>query len=150
MKDGIVRIEFRGNEFSDWIRLREKVLREPLGLSYSEEDIAAESKSDHICYLKNGTVVGGLVLQKLPDAQDKGIVYKMRQVAVLPDQRKQGTGSRLVAFAEKFVRERGATKMILHAREEAVPFYVRMNYQKLGEPFEEVGLPHYKMEKQIK
>jgi predicted GNAT family N-acyltransferase len=39
--------------------------------------------------------------------------------------------------------------MILHARATAVPFYLRLGYTVVGEPFEEVGIPHRGMEKAL-
>jgi predicted GNAT family N-acyltransferase len=39
--------------------------------------------------------------------------------------------------------------MILHAREAAVPFYLKLGYALAGEPFEEVGIPHRAMEKTL-
>ena len=40
--------------------------------------------------------------------------------------------------------------MTLHARQVAVPFYERLGYSIVGEPFEEVSIPHFKMEKGLR
>ncbi len=40
-------------------------------------------------------------------------------------------------------------KITLHARKNAVPFYLALGYKIIGEEFEEVGLPHFEMEKNI-
>jgi len=37
--------------------------------------------------------------------------------------------------------------MVLHAREAAIPFYLRLGYELEGEPFTEVGIPHRRMVK---
>jgi predicted GNAT family N-acyltransferase len=39
--------------------------------------------------------------------------------------------------------------MVLHARETAVPFYLKLGYEVVGGQFEEVGIPHFKMEKKL-
>ena len=39
----------------------------------------------------------------------------------------------------------GGSEIALHARESAVPFYLALGYGLVGEPFEEVGIPHRKM-----
>ena len=37
----------------------------------------------------------------------------------------------------------------MHARDTAVPFYEKLGYLCCGEPFEEVGIAHIKMQKQL-
>lgn len=37
--------------------------------------------------------------------------------------------------------------MSLHARDTAVPFYNKLNYLQVGEPFIEVGITHFEMYK---
>jgi predicted GNAT family N-acyltransferase len=39
--------------------------------------------------------------------------------------------------------------MVLHAREEAVPFYERLGYEKHGESFIAVTIPHFFMHKRL-
>jgi predicted GNAT family N-acyltransferase len=39
--------------------------------------------------------------------------------------------------------------MVLHARETAVPFYNALGYNSVGAQFEEVGIPHFRMEKAL-
>jgi predicted GNAT family N-acyltransferase len=51
----------------------------------------------------------------------------------------------MVEWSEKRAGELGAAKMILHARESAIPFYLRLGYRVEGEPFVEVGIPHRAM-----
>ena len=40
--------------------------------------------------------------------------------------------------------------MTMHARETAVPFYERLGYATVGARFEEVTIPHFKMEKRLR
>ena len=39
--------------------------------------------------------------------------------------------------------------MVLHARQTAVPFYLKLGYAEVGAPFQEVGIPHRCMEKPL-
>jgi GNAT superfamily N-acetyltransferase len=71
----------------------------------------------------------------------------MRQVAIEPEWQGKGIGRRLVEYAEQFARDTGFTTMYCHARDLAVPFYKKMNYHTVGEPFVEVTIVHYGMEK---
>lgn len=74
-------------------------------------------------------------------------LVKMRQVAVSPDQQGKGVGTSMVLDSEILAKSQNFTNITLHARENAVPFYLRLGYQVVGDKFEEVGIPHFKMEK---
>ncbi|MDF1815754.1 MAG: GNAT family N-acetyltransferase [Verrucomicrobiales bacterium] len=137
-------IEHNGPEFGEWLGLREEVLRKPLGLTYSDSDIAAEADHFHLCLFFGGSIAAGLILQPL-----NGVTWKMRQVAVSPREQKKGLGRELVAFSEEFARENGAQKMTLHARQTAVPFYLGLDYRIEGDAFMEVGLTHFAMGKKL-
>jgi len=71
----------------------------------------------------------------------------MRQVAVAAEWQRQGIGTALVEYAEAVARKVGYRRMILHARQEAVPFYERLGYARIGGRFEEVTILHWAMEK---
>ncbi len=147
MNGEIRKIEFQGPEFKGWLQLRFLVLREPLGLSYSEEDIAKEFDQFHFCFFREDKILGGLIIHPVEPESDG--VFKMRQVAVDPDFQGQGIGTQLVLFCEDFVRGWGGTRLTLHSRIGARPFYEKLGYQSLGEPFVEVGLIHFLMEKEL-
>lgn len=123
------------------IALRTKVLREPLGLSYSKQDIEEEQDQIHIVGRLGDAVVGCLSL--LP----AGSNIKMRQVAVEPKLQGSGLGKELVLFSENLARAKGCAKIVLHARDTAVAFYQRLGYEVVGEGFIEVTIPHHAMEK---
>jgi hypothetical protein len=74
----------------------------------------------------------------------------MRQVAVATSAQGKGVGSALVQYAELVAMQNGFDSMLLHARASAVPFYLRLEYAIVGDLFEEVGIPHYKMTKQLR
>lgn len=77
-------------------------------------------------------------------------ILKMRQVAVGQLFQKQGIGAKIVRFAEEYALQNGYELIQLHARASAVPFYLALNYQCMGDEFLEVGIPHFKMEKQVR
>ncbi len=138
-------IEFGSPEFDLAVGLRYDILRKPLGREFTAEQIAAEWNEHHLaCFSQNYEMLGYLNLQVLDEK-----TVKMRQVAVAEKFQKQGIGAALVGFSEKFARENGFSKITLHARETAVPFYLKLQYRKIGERFLEVGIPHFEMEKII-
>ncbi len=130
--------------YRDMVALRYHVLREPLGLNYTPEQLSAEAGDTLLGIYTDTQLIGCLILTHL-DAQ----TVQMRQVAVAPSRQGQGTGRVLVTCAERLARQQGYTTMLLHARESAVPFYLRLGYAARGAFFEEVGLPHVEMLKNL-
>jgi predicted GNAT family N-acyltransferase len=139
----VLPIEFGTPEHDESIRLRYDVLRRPLGIGFSADALAAEYKEFHLGFYDEQSVLRGILLL----APYSETVVKMRQVAVDTDCQRQGVGRQLVAFSEVFAKSKGFSKIMLHARLVAVPFYEKLNYTIFGEPFEEVGIPHRMMEK---
>ena len=138
--------DFATPEYDEAIKLRHKVLREPLGMEFSVEDIKEEYDQIHLgAYWPNGELAGVLSFKKM---EETGLL-KMRQVATHPEHQGQGIGTALVAFSEKWARANGYTDFELNAREVAVKFYEKMDYKKVGKRFEEVGIPHFKMIKKL-
>lgn len=141
----ILEIQFGTPEFDEAVRLRYEVLRKPLGLEYTPEQLAAEYDNIHLAaYDHSGRLIGYLNLTPV----DSELV-KMRQVAVHPAQQGAGIGTALVLASEAVARRAGFKKMSLHARETAVPFYQKLDYTVVGERFEEVTIPHFYMEKML-
>lgn len=141
----VIEIEFATPEYDDAVRLRYEVLRKPLGLEYTPEQLAAEYDNHHlVAYANNGQLLGYLNL-----TPSEGGVIKMRQVAVAPQAQGMGVGKKLVEASEVLARRLGYQTMVLHARETAVAFYEKLNYKSVGERFEEVTIPHFRMEKSL-
>jgi predicted GNAT family N-acyltransferase len=124
--------------------LRNEVLRRPLGLELTDAELERERSDFHLVCEEDGELVGCLVLAPQGNAE-----IKMRQVAVSPHARGQGIGRALTEFAEEFSRQRGFTRMTLHARSNAVPFYEKLGYERTGDEFEEVTIPHWSMHKSL-
>jgi len=74
----------------------------------------------------------------------------MRQVAVRHDLQGKGIGRALVRESERLAIDRGFTVMTLNARLSALPFYERLGYTTVGPEFQEVTIPHRRMEKRMK
>ena len=127
------------------IFLREEILRKPLGLEFSKDELEEESDQFHLAAISGNLILGILLLQVLDPQR-----IKMRQVAVEKNMQGKGIGQALVLFSEKFALQKGFTKMGLHARMEAVPFYEKLGYEAFGEQIIEVNIPHYFMSKELK
>jgi len=138
-------IDYGTPAFDEFLSLRNEVLRKPLGLEFYAEDISQEYKLIHFCcYSDNNELLAGLVFQ--PNSETE---IKMRQVAVSPKVQKQGVGTFLVKASEKLARQLGYETIVLSARLTAVPFYTRLDYDTISEVYQEVGIDHKKMKKDL-
>lgn len=131
-------------EYWQEVELRRRILRNPLGLDFTEEELSKESAETHIVALDGDRVVGCLVM--VP--QNCSIV-KMRQVAVEPELQGQNIGSLMVGASEDWAKQSNYSQIELNARDTAVNFYLRLGYKIVGEPFVEVTIPHRKMVKDL-
>jgi GNAT superfamily N-acetyltransferase len=135
---------FDSDTYPKEVRLREKVLRAPLGLCWEPHAFEAEERSVHIGGFVDGELIATVVLKPV----DKQTV-KMRQFAVEPAFQSKGVGSGLLKFAEDSARRRGYQVIRAHARESALSFYRHRGYSVTGEPFTEVTIVHYYISKPL-
>jgi ribosomal protein S18 acetylase RimI-like enzyme len=128
-------------EYALTVALRHEVLRAPLKLAFTVDQLASESDSHHLAVFDDaGRILGCLML-----TPREGGEIQMRQVAVKPEMQGTGLGRALVDEAERKARELGFTRMMLHARDKAIGFYERLGYAREGDLFMEVGIVHQQM-----
>lgn len=140
-------LEFQSELQLKSIELRRLVLRKPLGLDFTENDLNSEKDQFHFGVLIDKNVVGILLLKEMKDL-GTGIL-KMRQVAIHPNFQSKKLGSKLVEFAENWAKSNGYNLIDLHARNTAIDFYLKLGYSIEGDEFLEVNIPHHKMIKLI-
>jgi len=136
-------IAYQSPDWTTAVKLREKVLREPLGAGFTEQELAAEQDQVQLAGFLDGTLIATAVL--VPE----GEALKMQRVAVAEPLRGLRIGSGLMAFCEQLARERQATSIYCHARDSAVAFYLKNGYEPIGDYFEEDGIPHLLMRKEL-
>jgi len=145
MEDSEVNAIVHGSpEYEAEVALRSSALRRPLGLSFSADELAAESDSHHVGCFIGGELVGCLVLKPVDAGQ-----IQMRQVVVDDRFKGRGIGRAMVKHSEDLARKLGFKEMSLHARETAVPFYERLGYTRVGDRFTEITIPHWVMVKAL-
>jgi predicted GNAT family N-acyltransferase len=142
--DGIVVVPapYGSDLYRRTLDLREAILRQPLGLTLTEEERADDALRQHFCATSHGVVVGSVSLRAL-DAE----TLQLRQMAVAEDRRRERIGARLLACAEDWARGEGYRLMALNARLGAEGFYARFGYVAEGLPFDENTVPHIRMTK---
>ena len=82
--------------------MREAILRRPLGLTISAEELADDETRQHFCALSLGRVVGSVSLKPLGEA-----LLQLKQMAVAEDRQRRGIGRQLLAHAEGWARGDG-------------------------------------------
>ena len=130
--------------YASELELRFRILREPIGHIRADVRFTFEDDSLHLVAVNNDRVLGCVLFH--PDAHQGGRLYQMAVHGALQG---QGLGTRLVEQLEIELKSRQIERIHLHARDVAVPFYEKLGYRCVGEPFDEVGIVHYMMEKEL-
>lgn len=78
-----------------------------------------------------------------------GTEIKIGRMAVLPDRRRHGIGALILKFLVEAARARGYRKAVLHAQLHAEGFYLKYGFAPVGEIFEEAGIAHRRMEREL-
>ncbi len=81
------------------------------------------------------------------DAEQNAFV--LGRLAVRKAYRGRQIGSVLVLEAEKYVRQNGGTRILLHAQCRAGSFYQKLGFSAFGDPDDEEGCPHIWMQKTL-
>ncbi|HEY6504573.1 MAG TPA: GNAT family N-acetyltransferase [Chitinophagaceae bacterium] len=131
-------------EYRQMVKLRDDILRRPLGLTFTPEELEGEKDNMLIAAFEDERILGCCMLvEELPGT------VRLRQMAVLNDLQGKGIGRALMNFAENLARDRGYKTIRMHARSNAVGFYEKVGYKVRGDQFIEITIPHYVMEKQL-
>jgi len=137
-------IDHGSPEYQQMVKLRDAILRKPLGLGFTPEDLEKEKDNMLIGAFEDERMLGCCMLvEEQPD------IVRLRQMAVLNDLQGKGIGRALMNFAENLARDRGYKIIRMHARDNAVGFYEKVGYKIKGDKFIEITIPHYVMEKDL-
>lgn len=137
-------IDHGTTEYRQMVKLRDEVLRKPLGLGFTQEELDNERDNMFIGAYDDDQILGCCML-----VEENPSTVRLRQMAVLNDLQGKGIGRALMNFAENLARDRGYKIMSMHARKPVVGFYEKMGYQVTSSEFIEVTIPHFVMEKQL-
>ncbi len=141
---GLKQIDHGTKEYKQMVALRNLILRQPLGLSFSEEELEKEKTDILIAAFDDDDMLGCCLLTPIDSN-----VCRIRQMAVQDKVQRKGIGASLMVFIENLARDKGYRLLMMHARDTAVRFYEKFGYKIKGNEFLEVGIPHHVMEKKI-
>jgi GNAT superfamily N-acetyltransferase len=131
-------------DYERMVALRYEILRKPLSLSFSPEDLEKEKNDILIGAFDEDRILACCILTRYDEER-----CKLKQMAVHRSQQGKGVGGQLLNFAENVARDKGYRRMVMHARKTAVGFYEKLGYSAKGEEFQEVTIPHFLMEKTL-
>ncbi|TGD81523.1 GNAT family N-acetyltransferase [Hymenobacter wooponensis] len=136
---------------ADWdayYRLRYTVLRQPWDQPEGSEradDDAAPTTTHALLLAPDGQALG--VGRLHPSGARQG---QVRFMAVHPQAQGQGVGRQVLEYLEAAARQQGLREVVLHAREQAVPFYERLGYAVVAPSHTLFGtVPHFLMRKDL-
>jgi predicted N-acetyltransferase YhbS len=138
-------IDHGSKEYLQMVSLRDNVLRRPLGLTFSHDELLKEKDEILIACIDDGDMLGCCMLVKVSNE-----TVRLRQMAVAPNLHGKGIGASIINFAENIARDKGFKIMTMHARDTAIGFYGKFGYAIKGHQFIEVNVPHHVMEKELK
>jgi len=138
-------INYGSPEYQSMCRLRDEVLRKPIGLRLTEAETLCDKNDILLVCMKNEQAIACCILTKI-----NSDTVQLRQMAVASDYQRKGLGQELLLFAERTAKENGYSAIRMHARKTATGFYEKIGYNVMGEEFMEVGILHFEMEKMLR
>jgi predicted GNAT family N-acyltransferase len=138
-----IRTPITPKEWELYYALRYDVLRKPLNQPLGSERNDGDLKGIHFALFEDGMLRAIARLDKVDDETGQ-----TRFVAVDTVAQGKGFGKLIMEAVEAKSIARGNKKMILHARDYALPFYLRLGYNEIEKSYKLFDvLQHYLMEK---
>lgn len=132
-------------EWDTYYDLRYRVLRESLGKERGSERNDGDETGIHFALFEGESILAIARLDRVDET-----VCQVRFVAVESNIQGKGLGKQIMDAVEKCGAESGYTKLMLHARDYALPFYEKLGYTLLGPSYKLFDvLQHFEMEKQL-
>ena len=126
------------------LTIRRRVFIEEQNVPEEIEMDAEDQRAFHALAIIDGNAVGCGRMLEHGDGE-----VKIGRMAVLPEFRKTGIGAEILRFLIERARGRGLRKAILHAQLTAEGFYLNEGFNPVGGVFDEAGIAHRKMERDL-
>jgi len=131
-------------ELQEAFAVRRQVFVREQGISEDLVFNGHDSEALHMVVKDGERVIGSARVQFLADNQ-----AKLERMAILEHYRRKGIGKELLLFLDTAWKDKQVQQVIIHAQLEVVPFYKLCGFDELGSPFQEAGIKHIKMRKQV-
>lgn len=131
--------------YLDAVRIRQKVFVQEQGVPANLEIDENEAYCVHfVLYTEDKKAAATVRLLPLNDQ-----LFKLQRMAVLKDYRGNSLGAEIIAEAESFARQQGFKIIELGAQLTAEKFYQKLGYLAYGEVFQDAGIDHVHMKKEL-
>ena len=130
------------------LSVRTAVFVEEQGVPAAREIDGRDEEASHLLAVADGPV-GTLRIRDADPESGGGETAKIERVAVLEAHRGRGVGRRLMTTAEEHIAGQPYGRIYLEAQVEVLAFYRGLGYEVRSEPFDDVGIPHRAMDKQL-
>jgi predicted GNAT family N-acyltransferase len=135
-------------KIGEWLTMQSAAQVVRTAVFVREQGIAAQDEWDSqdatalhaVLFDESGNPLGNARLLR-----SQGHMAKVGRMAVLREARGHGYGARLLQALLEEARKRGDHEVRLSAQRTAERFYATHGFSVVGEPFEEVGIPHIEM-----
>ena len=124
--------------------IRRRVFIEEQNVPEEIELDADDEHAFHALAILDGVAIGCGRMLEHGDSE-----VKIGRMAVLREFRKTGVGAHILRFLIDRARARGLRKAILHAQLTAEGFYLKEGFNPVGGVFDEAGIAHRKMERDL-
>ena len=124
--------------------IRRRVFVEEQNVPEELEMDADDERAFHALAFLDGVAIGCARM-----LEHEGGEVKIGRMAVLREFRKTGVGAHILRFLIERARERGLRRAILHAQLTAEGFYLKEGFRPVGGVFDEGGIAHRKMERDL-
>jgi len=123
-------IDHGSAEYGQMVDLRLQLLRKPLGLSFTRDELEREKSDILLGCFEDDKLEACCVLTEVDPS-----TVRLRQMAVGSALQGKGIGRVLMNFAENIARDRKYTRLTMHARKSAVGFYEKSGYRICSDEF---------------
>ena len=131
-------------DYAKALALRLETLGEqPIALDINNQELNEQDDFHCLAYI-NDEIIACVVLTII----DSNII-KMRQLGVKSSYRGLGISKQMIKYAETLVKTKNYQKIILNARTNVISLYESLGYKKTGNEFNEVGITHIAMYKNV-
>jgi predicted GNAT family N-acyltransferase len=126
------------------VQIRSHVFQQEQGVPVELEFDGKDEQATHFLAYFDTQPVGTVRIRMLDDT-----TVKLERLAVLPQFRTFGIGRKIMETALEFLSRQKITTVRIHAQEAVKEFYQKLGFVAEGAIFEEAGIPHLKMSKQL-
>jgi predicted GNAT family N-acyltransferase len=125
------------------LAIRRRVFIEEQGVPEAIEMDADDARAFHVVAIRGTQAVG---CARMVPHRD---YVKIGRMAVEREWRGQGVGRRLLDTMLQQARSLGYRRAILHAQLHAEGFYLKAGFEPQGGVFDEAGIPHRRLEREL-